>query len=58
MERKEALHWIRVYGCVAYAMVSDEQIDNFDVKGTKCLLLDYCEGTKAYMLLCLKTKKS
>jgi hypothetical protein len=26
-------------------------------KDTKCLLLGYCEGTKAYRLMCLQTKK-
>ena len=34
----------------------DERRDKLDVKGTKCLFLDYCEGTKAYRLMCLQTK--
>jgi hypothetical protein len=28
-----------------------------DAKGTKCLFLGYCEGTKAYRLMCVQSKK-
>jgi hypothetical protein len=28
-----------------------------DAKGTKCLFLGYCEGTKAYRFMCLQSKK-
>jgi hypothetical protein len=39
-----------VFGCIAYAMVPDEKRGKLDAKGTKCLFLGYCEGTKAYRL--------
>ena len=54
--RKASVAHIRVFGCLAYAMVPDEKRSKLDAKGTKCLFLGYCEGTKAYMLICLQTK--
>ena len=47
--RRPCIAHMRVFGCVAYAMVPDEQRGKLDAKGTKCLFLGYCEGTKAYM---------
>jgi hypothetical protein len=47
---------MRVFGCIAYAMVPDEKRGNLDAKGTKCLFLGYCEGTKAYRLMCVRSK--
>ena len=37
--------------------VSDQRQTKLDAKGAKCLFLGYCEGTKAYGLICLETKK-
>src|SRR5450631_1333284 len=48
---------MRVFGCVAYAKVPDQRRTKLDAKGVKCLFLGYCEGTKAYRLICLETKK-
>jgi len=48
---------MRVFGCTAYAMVPHEKRGKLDAKGTKCLFLGYCEGTKAYRLMCLQTNK-
>jgi hypothetical protein len=38
-------------------MVPDEKRGKLDAKGTKCLFLGYCEGTKAYRLMCVQFKK-
>jgi hypothetical protein len=38
-------------------MVPDEKRAKLDAKGTKCLFLGYCEGTKAYRLMCVQSKK-
>jgi hypothetical protein len=38
-------------------MVPDEKRGKLDAKGTKCLFLGYCEGTKAYRLMCVQSKK-
>ncbi len=48
---------MRVFGCIAYAMVPNEKRGKLDEKGTKCLFLGYCEGTKAYRLMCVQSKK-
>jgi transposase InsO family protein len=55
--RKPCISHMRVFGCIAYAMVSDEKRGKLDAKGTKCLFLGYCEGTKAYRLMCVQSKK-
>jgi predicted metal-binding protein len=56
-ERMPHVSHMRVFGCVAYAKVPDQRRTKFDAKGVKCLFLGYCEGTKGYLLFCLKTKK-
>jgi hypothetical protein len=38
-------------------MVLDEKRGKLDAKGTKCLFFGYCEGTKAYRLMCVQSKK-
>ena len=38
-------------------MMFNEQRGKFDTKGIVCLFLGYYEGTKAYRLMCLQTKK-
>ena len=35
----------------------DAKRGKLDAKGTKCLFLGYCEGTKAYRLMCIETRK-
>ena len=55
--RKPCIAHMRVFGCIAYAMVPDAKRGKLDAKGTKCLFLGYCEGTKAYRLMCVETKK-
>jgi hypothetical protein len=55
--RKPCISHMRVFGCIAYAMVPDENRGKLDAKGTKCLFLGYCEGTKAYRLMCVQSKK-
>lgn len=55
--RKHIVAHMRVFGCLAYAMVPDEKRSKLDAKGIKCLFLGYCEGTKAYRLMRLQTKK-
>ena len=40
----------KVFGCVAYAHVPDELRNKLEMKGHKCIFVDYSEGTKAYKL--------
>ena len=46
-----------MFGCIAYAIVPDEQSGKLDVKGTKYIFLGYCKGTKDYRLICLQIRK-
>jgi hypothetical protein len=55
--KKPHVSHLRVFGCIAYAKVPDEKRTKLDAKATKCLMLGYCEGTKAYRLICLETQK-
>ena len=55
--KKLSISHLRVFGCIAYAKVPDEKRSMLDAKGIKCLMLWYCEGTRAYRLMCLETKK-
>ena len=47
---------MRTFGCIAYALVPSAKRTKLDAKGIKCLFLGYCEGTKAYRLMCVETK--
>ena len=47
--KRPTITHMRVFGCIAYAKVPDEKRTKLDAKGTKCLFLGYCEGTKAYI---------
>ena len=55
--KKPSISHLCVFGCIAYARVPDEKRSKLDAKGIKCLMLGYCEGTRAYRLMCLETKK-
>ena len=39
---------MRVFGSLAYAIVSDEKWSNLDAKAIKCMFLGYCEGMKGF----------
>lgn len=39
-------------------MVSNEKRGKLNAKDIKYLFLAYCEGTKVYRLMCLKTNKN
>ena len=48
---------MRVFGCIAYAKIPYASRTKLEPKSVKCLFLGYCEGTKAYKLICLESKK-
>ena len=48
---------IRIFGCVAYAHVSDEMRKNLDNKGEKCIFVGYSDESKAHKLYNPLTKK-
>ena len=48
---------MRVFGCIAYAKIPNASRTKLEPKSVKCLFLRYCEGTKAYRLINLDSKK-
>ena len=55
--KRPCISHICVSGCIAYIKISDKKKTNLDAKGIKCLFVGYCEGTKAYRLVCLESQK-
>ena len=55
--KKPSVAHMRVFGCIAYTKVPDASRTKLEPKSVKCLFLGYCEGTKAYRLINLETKK-
>ncbi len=55
--RKPDVSHLRVFGCKALAHVLDEKRTKFESKSMPCVFLGYYEGTKAYPLMCVKTKR-
>lgn len=54
---KPYISHMKIYGCIAYTKILDSMRSKLEAKGTRCIFLGYCKGTKAYRLLCLDTKK-
>jgi hypothetical protein len=48
---------LRIFGCKAFAHVPDEKRTKLESKSMPCVFLGYYQGTKAYRLMCVKTKR-
>jgi hypothetical protein len=55
--RKPNVSHLRVFGCKAFAHIPDEKRNKLESKSMPCVFLGYCEGTKAYRLMCVETKR-
>jgi len=55
--RKPDVSHLRIFGCKAFAHVPDEKRTKLESKSMLCVFLGYYEGTKAYRLMCVKTKR-
>jgi hypothetical protein len=55
--RKLGVSHLKVFGCKAFAHVPDENRTKLESKTRPCVFLGYYEGTKAYCLMCVETKK-
>lgn len=55
--RKPAVHYFRVFGCIAYAHIADHKRKKLDSKGEKCIFLGVSDASKAYKLYNPSTKK-
>lgn len=47
---KPTVDHFRIFGCIAYAHISDEKRKKLDDKGVKCVFLGVSEESKAYRL--------
>ena len=57
MEVNRVLHTFAFFGCIAFGMVPDARRIKLHAKAEKCVFIGFCEGTKAYRLMSLETKK-
>lgn len=48
--RKPSVSHLRVFGCVAYALINSQARQKLDGKIEKCILIGYCNQSKAYRL--------
>jgi hypothetical protein len=55
--RKPDVSHLRVFGCKAFAHIPNEKKSKLKSKSMPCVFLEYCEGTKAYCLMCVETKR-
>ena len=55
--KRPCISHMRVFGCIACAKIPDEKRTKLDAKGIKYLIVGYCEGIKAYRLVCLESQK-
>jgi len=55
--RKPDVSHLRAFGCKAFTHVPDEKSTKLESKSMPCVFLGYYEGTKAYHLMCVKTKR-
>jgi hypothetical protein len=55
--RKLDVFHLRVFGCKTFAHIPDENRSKLESKSMPCVFLGYCEGTKAYRLMCVETKR-
>ncbi len=55
--RKPDVSHLRVFGCKAFAHAPNENPTKLESKSMPCVFLGYYEGTKAYRLMSVKTKR-
>jgi len=48
---------LRIFGYKTYAHILDEKISKLKSKSIPCAFLGYCQGPKAYRLMCVETKR-
>ncbi len=55
--RKLDVSHLKVFGCKAFAHIPNEKRSKLESKSMPCVFLGYYEGTKAYRLMCVETKR-
>ncbi len=55
--RKSNVFHLKVFGCKTFAHVLDQKRTKLGSKSMPCVFLGYYEGTNAYRLMCVETKR-
>jgi hypothetical protein len=55
--RKPDVFHFGVFGYKTFVHILDEKRSKLKSKSMPCVFLGYCEGTKAYCLMCVETKR-
>jgi hypothetical protein len=55
--RKPDVSHLKAFGYKTFAHIPDEKRSKLESKSMPCVFLGYCEGTKAYRLMCVETKR-
>ncbi|KAJ4751816.1 polyprotein [Rhynchospora pubera] len=56
-ERKPSVAHLRVFGCIAYTLISSQNRRKLDQKSEKCVFIGYCLQSKGYRLYNPKSNK-
>lgn len=48
--RKPWVSHLRIFGCIAYALINSQQHQKLDGKSEKCIFIGYCSESKAFRL--------
>ena len=56
-KEKPQVHFLKIFGCIAYALVPSEQREKFDEKGEKYIFIGYSDESKGYRLYNPSTNK-
>ncbi|MCO5614287.1 hypothetical protein L7F22_068565 [Adiantum nelumboides] len=57
-DKKPSVNYLRVFGCLAYAHISQQLRGKLDDKAVKCIFVGYSSGSKGYRLYNPATNKS
>jgi hypothetical protein len=55
--RKPDVSHLRIFDCKAFAYIPNEKRSKLESKSMPRVFLGYCEGIKAYRLMCVETKR-
>jgi transposase InsO family protein len=55
--KKPDVSHLKFFGCKTFTHIPDEKRSKLESKSMPCVFLGYCEGTKAYHLMCVETKR-
>jgi hypothetical protein len=57
IDKKPDVFHLKVFSCKTFVHIPDEKRSKLESKSMPCVFLGYCEGSKAYQLICVETKR-